>query len=65
MFGNQAIMCNWNYLKGDGWTAIPNLYKLSMASGFAIYSINQISDLIYQMSYIIYKIPDILFQLYE
>ena len=32
-----------------------------MASHFTIYSINQISDLIYQMSYIIYKISDILY----
>ena len=33
----------------------------SMASRFTIYSINQISDLIYQISYIIYKISDILY----
>ena len=32
-----------------------------MASRFTIYSINQISDLIYQISYIIYKISDILY----
>ena len=32
----------------------------TMASRFTIYSINQISDLIYQISYIIYKISDIL-----
>ena len=30
-----------------------------MASRFTIYSINQISDLIYQISFIIYKISDI------
>ena len=30
-----------------------------MASHFTIYSIDQISDLIYQISYIIYKISDI------
>ena len=34
-----------------------------MASRFTIYSINQISDLIYQISYIIYKISDILYQI--
>ena len=34
--------------------------RRSMASRFTIYSINQISDLIYQISYIIYKISDIL-----
>ena len=32
-----------------------------MASRFTIYSINQISDLIDQISYIIYKISDILY----
>ena len=32
-----------------------------MASRFTIYSINQISDLIYQISYIIYKVSDILY----
>ena len=36
-----------------------------MASCFTIYSINQISDLIYQISYIIYKISDILDILYK
>ena len=35
----------------------------SMASLFTIYSINQISDLIYHISYIIYKISDILYQI--
>ena len=30
-----------------------------MASRFTIYSINQISDIIYQISYIIYKISQI------
>ena len=35
----------------------------TMASCFTIYSINQISDLIYQISYIIYKISDILYQI--
>ena len=34
-------------------------YKPSMASRFTIYSVNQISDLIYQISYIIYKMSDI------
>ena len=34
-----------------------------MASRFTIYSINQISDLIHQISYIIYKISDILYQI--
>ena len=34
-----------------------------MASRFTIYSINQVSDLIYQISYIIYKISDILYQI--
>ena len=40
-----------------------NKQKISicMASRFTIYSINQISDLIYQISYIIYKISDILY----
>ena len=33
-----------------------NVYLFPMASRFTIYSINQISDLIYQISYIIYKI---------
>ena len=37
------------------------IYKIFMASRFTIYSINQISDLIYQISYIIYKISDILY----
>ena len=32
-----------------------------MASRFTVYSINQIADLIYQISYIIYKISDILY----
>ena len=36
-------------------------YVKSMASRFTIYSINQIPDLIYQISYIIYKISDILY----
>ena len=36
---------------------------ISMASRFTIYSINQISDLIYQISYKIYKISDILYQI--
>ena len=30
-----------------------------MASGFTAYPINQIADIIYQISYIIYKISDI------
>ena len=34
-----------------------------MASCFTIYSIKQISDLIYQISYIIYKISDQLYQI--
>ena len=38
---------------------------IRMASRFTIYSINQISDLIYQISYIIYKISDILDILYK
>ena len=38
-----------------------NIDGLCMASRFTIYSINQISDLIYQISYIIYKISDILY----
>ena len=33
-------------------------HVICMASFFTIYCINQISDLIYQMSYIIYKISD-------
>ena len=33
-----------------------------MASRFTIYYTNQISDLIYQISYIIYKISDIFYQ---
>ena len=33
------------------------------ASCFTVYSINQISDLIYQIFYIIYKISDILYQI--
>ena len=34
-----------------------------MASRITIYSINQISDLIYQISDIIYKISDIFYQI--
>ena len=34
-----------------------------MSSRFTIYSINQISDLIYQIYFIIYKISDILYQI--
>ena len=34
-----------------------------IASRFTIYSINQIFDLIYQISYIIYKISEILYQI--
>ena len=37
----------------------------SMASRFTIYTINQISDLIVQISYTIYKISDILDSLYK
>ena len=38
-------------------------YFVSMASRFTIYSINQISDLLYQIPNIIYKISDILYQI--
>ena len=40
-----------------------NQYVVYMASKFTIYSINQISDLIYQISYIIYKISDIIYKI--
>ena len=34
-----------------------------MASHYTIYSINQESDLMYQISYIIYKISDLLYKI--
>ena len=51
--------------KGPFILSIPLIQegKLFMASRFTIYSVNQISDLIYQISYIIYKISDILYQI--
>ena len=54
-------------LNTDIWfskkTNISNLEQ-SMASRFTIYSINQISDLMFQISYKIYKISDMLYKIY-
>ena len=52
-----------NYFVSRTWPVYPSTIASSlfhMASCFTIYSLNQISDLIYQISYIIYKISDIL-----
>ena len=44
-------------INSGGFTVIYSIrYGTSMASRSTIYSINQISDLIYQISYIIYEI---------
>ena len=45
------------------WILTEGIPQKCMASCFTIYSINQISDLIYQISYIIYKISDILYKI--
>ena len=51
--------------KGGKIKSGDHFYTVSMASRFTIYSINQTSDLIYQISVIIYKISEILYKIYQ